>query len=41
MTIDELYSFFSGLNDEELAKMEDSDAYKFFTSFFNERGKKF
>ena len=41
MTIDELFSFFSGLNDEEMAKMEDSDAYKFFTSFFNERGKKF
>ena len=40
MTLDELFSFFSNLDDEKLAEMKDSDAYQFFSSFFNEKGKK-
>ena len=41
MTIDELFSFFSNLDEEKMAEMKDSDAYKFFSSFFDEKGKKF
>ena len=40
MTIDELYVFFSNLDEEQMKKIQDSEAYKFFLSFYNEKGKK-
>ena len=41
MTIDELFVFFSNLNEEQMNEMKDSKAYKFFLSFYDEKGKKF
>ena len=40
MTINVLIDFFSSLNDETMAKMENSEDNKFFLTFFEEKGKK-
>ena len=40
MTVNELLDFFSSLDDETMAEMKKSEAYKFFLTFFEEKGKK-
>lgn len=40
MTVNELLNFFSSLDDETMSKMEKSEAYAFFLTFFDEKGKK-
>ena len=40
MTVNDLFNFFSSLDDETMAKMEKSEAYQFFLTFFEEKGKK-
>lgn len=40
MTVSELLIFFSSLDDKSMAEMEKSEAYAFFLSLFDEKGKK-